>query len=248
LNSESIGLLVKRIGRAWRRRTPREFIGLVAYNLRLWLSGSLKNKDEIYDLSFDRTYGTDTLGREEAQYLSQDTALRSHARGYEPVSTARLRALIEHLPTIPFKDYCFIDYGSGKGRGLFLAAAYPFRKIIGVEYSEELHQAAERNIGIYRSPDQKCFDIQSICADASTFEPPREPTLCFMYNPFDEHLMERTARKIESSLAQAPRDFYVMYLNAEHPKPFDQSQSWRSLEHGAIQGMPFAIWQWRGNE
>lgn len=248
MNSESIALLVKRIGRAWRRRTLSEFVGLAAYNARVWLSGSYKNKDEIYDLSFDRTYGTDTLGREEAQYLSPDETLRSHARGYEPVSTGRMRALIEQLPDIPFKDYCFIDYGSGKGRGLFLASAYPFRKIIGVEYSEELHRAAERNIGIYRSADQRCFDIQSVCADASIFELPHDPTLCFMYNPFDELLMERTARKIEGSLAQAPRDFCVAYLNAEHPKPFDESRSWRSIKRGDIQGMPFVIWQWRGRE
>src|ERR687885_509057 len=40
------------------------------------------------------------------------------------------------------EDDVLIDFGSGKGRVLFLAAHYGFRKIIGVELSAKLNQIA----------------------------------------------------------------------------------------------------------
>jgi tRNA1(Val) A37 N6-methylase TrmN6 len=33
-------------------------------------------------------------------------------------------------------DYSFIDLGAGKGLALLLASKYPFKSIVGVEYSK----------------------------------------------------------------------------------------------------------------
>ena len=41
----------------------------------------------------------------------------------------------------------FLDIGCGMGRAVYQAAAnYPFKRVIGVELSHELTQAARRNI------------------------------------------------------------------------------------------------------
>lgn len=40
----------------------------------------------------------------------------------------------------------FLDYGSGKGRALIMAAQYPFRRILGVEFSPQLSLIASQNI------------------------------------------------------------------------------------------------------
>jgi hypothetical protein len=47
------------------------------------------------------------------------------------------------------QDFTFIDLGSGKGRVLLMAAAYGFKRIIGVEFMPELHRVAEENIRKY---------------------------------------------------------------------------------------------------
>jgi hypothetical protein len=52
---------------------------------------------------------------------------------------------------VDHRRYVFLAYGSGKGKALLLASDYPFRRIIGVEYSEPLHRAAIRD-SVQRSP------------------------------------------------------------------------------------------------
>ena len=47
---------------------------------------------------------------------------------------------------VDHREFSFVDYGSGKGRVLMLAAAYPFRRILGVEFSESLDRVARDNI------------------------------------------------------------------------------------------------------
>lgn len=38
--------------------------------------------------------------------------------------------------SVPLQDYDFLDFGSGKGRTLLMAASFPFKKITGVEFSK----------------------------------------------------------------------------------------------------------------
>jgi len=42
--------------------------------------------------------------------------------------------------SINHSEFTFIDFGSGKGRVLFLASEYPYKKIIGVELARMLHE------------------------------------------------------------------------------------------------------------
>jgi hypothetical protein len=44
-----------------------------------------------------------------------------------------------------------------------------------VEILPELHRAAEENLRAYKSPTQRCSQIESICGDARAFELPEEP-------------------------------------------------------------------------
>jgi tRNA G46 methylase TrmB len=45
---------------------------------------------------------------------------------------------------ISFEDFTFFDFGSGKGRALHLASEFPFKNIIGVEFSSKLHARSLR--------------------------------------------------------------------------------------------------------
>jgi SAM-dependent methyltransferase len=131
---------------------------------------------------------------------------------YQPTEPALFREMMASLP-IEFDQFTFIDLGSGKGRTLLMASEYSFRKIVGVELIAELHRAAEENIRDYRSPTQRCVQIEPLCADASEFVFPETPLVLYLFNPLPEGGLRRMIRNLEQSLEQSPRPFWIVYHN-----------------------------------
>ena len=135
---------------------------------------------------------------------------------YQPTDSTLFHEMIEALraqPGFEFRDFLFIDLGSGKGRTLLMASDYPFRRIVGVELLPALHEAALDNLSRYKNEAQKCFALESICADATEFPLPAEPIVLFLFNPFPESGLRRVIANLERSLREHPRKVYVLYHN-----------------------------------
>jgi hypothetical protein len=126
-------------------------------------------------------------------------------------------------------DSVFIDLGSGKGRTLLMASDYPFRRIVGVEILPALHLAAQENIGKYRSESQKCFVLESVCADATAFAFPDEPIVLYLFNPFPEAGLRRMIATLERSLQEHPRAVYVLYHNPALEHVLSESAGLRKI-------------------
>jgi hypothetical protein len=91
---------------------------------------------------FDRRLGVDTSGTIHPAEMDVDSSNLLYAvsyRGSDPESFTRA---LEILP-LAYGNFQFIDFGSGKGRAVLLAAEFAFAKIIGVEFSEQLHRVAQ---------------------------------------------------------------------------------------------------------
>jgi SAM-dependent methyltransferase len=123
-------------------------------------------------------------------------------------------ALAQHTK-INFNDFTFIDLGSGKGRTLLMASDYPFRRIVGVELLPSLNEIAQQNLAQYHSESQKCFAMESVCADATTFTLPDGALVIFLFNPFQESGLRRALANLENSLDALPRPTYVVYHNPQ---------------------------------
>jgi len=139
---------------------------------------------------------------------------------YQPTDPKTFHEMIDGLPQradsrahLDFRDFTFVDLGSGKGRTLLLASDYPFRRIIGVELLPSLHQVALENLSKYKSDSQKCFDLKSICGDATAFALPDGPLVLYLFNPFPESGMRRVIANVDQSLRVHPRAVYVLYHN-----------------------------------
>jgi SAM-dependent methyltransferase len=135
---------------------------------------------------------------------------------YQPTEAALFREMLDALQRqthLDFRDFIFLDLGSGKGRTLLMASDYPLRRIVGVELLPGLHQAAQENLGKYRSESQKCFALESICADATEFPFTDEPMVLYLFNPFPEAGLKRMLGNLEQSLRAHPRAAYVLYHN-----------------------------------
>ena len=135
---------------------------------------------------------------------------------YQPTDAGLFHEMIGALaanPGVDFRQLVFIDLGSGKGRALLMASDYPFRRIVGVELLPALNVAAKENIARYRSESQKCFAIESVCADATEFVLPDGPIVIFLFNPLSESRLRKVIANLEESLRVHPRIVYALYHN-----------------------------------
>jgi len=170
-----------------------------------WLS---KHRWHTYPDSIE---GISTAGSVDRNELDFDANVRVHASHYEATPAFEFQHVIRSLP-IDIEYYRFIDYGSGKGRTLLLASEFPFIEVIGIEVVATLHETACRNVAAFPRHLMKCHDVKSLCMNATKYQPPSGPLVVFMYNPFDEVIMERVLDQL-SSFSESSDQVYLVYRN-----------------------------------
>lgn len=166
---------------------------------------------------WDWSHGVRTCGEVPADEVKQrlpGVASAAHAIAYVPVHPKLLYRVFGTLP-IGEGAYDLVDFGSGKGRVLLIAAEHPFRSILGVELNSRLHEIARKNIVNFRSSKQRCRDLHSICIDALEYEIPATPAVYFFFFPFREPVMRPVLDRIRRSLEAVPRDAFLVYVNPE---------------------------------
>ncbi len=142
----------------------------------------------------------------------------------EPAIFHEMLADLQQRSCLDFSLFTFIDLGSGKGRTLLMASDYPFSKIVGVELLPALNRIAQENVRQYHSESQKCFDIKSVCADATLFQFPLDPLVIFLFNPFAEVPLRAAISNINESLQAKRRPIYILYHNPEHETVLNSSE------------------------
>jgi hypothetical protein len=100
---------------------------------------------------------------------------------------------------------------------------------VGAELLLALHQAAQENLSQYRSESQKCFALETICADATEFDFPDEPTVVYLFNPFPQSGLRRVIANLEQSLHEHPRAVYVLYHNPVLEQVLSESAMWKKI-------------------
>jgi len=179
-------------------------------------------------LWFDRTRHVSTCGAVSLEGLSLVGDTKSGFM-YLPVRSAAVRHAMSNLPLTEHQNYTFVDLGSGKGRMLFLAAEYPFRKIEGVEFAKELHSEAQHNISRYRNRRKRCSEIASVNIDAADYEFPQDNLVIALFNPFGADVMQRVLQRLRESVLRSPRDVIMMLLYPELAAVVDPGQ-WDTLK------------------
>ena len=173
------------------------------------LKGTLqKCITEMEELRFDKRFHVDT-----AQAPGQSVHDAGESHPYFPTKIAIFREIFSRFP-LPCEEFTFVDLGSGKGRVLLLASDLPFKRIIGVEFSPELHEVAVRNIQNYRNPARRSKEIQSVCADATDYPLPDGNVVIFLFNPFKSSSVSRVLDNLGRSLQEHPREIYLVYNTA----------------------------------
>jgi hypothetical protein len=183
---------------------------------------------EIEELRFDRKYGVDTMGSLHLDDLTIRSANAKYGISYQCTKIATFREMFTGLQ-IPFEEFVFVDFGSGKGRAMLLASDLPFKKIVGIEFAVELHDIAQRNLRDYYNPAQRCTAFEAIYADVTQYELPSDNVVLYLFNPFGPEIVTRILANIRRSLAEHPRRAFLLYNNASCYSVVDQSQVFRKV-------------------
>lgn len=221
---------INRFVNAWRRHRWGIFGPVIIHNVsyygrRLLSTGRLSTgkKSEV-----DGIPGVET---NRAVYLSALGFVGESgddAQPYEPITDANFRAVIDAIPIEPH-GYAFVDLGSGKGRALLLASKAGFRRVVGVEYSAELHQAAQKNLQAARSRWPNVDRIELLCGDAAEFVPPSGPVVCYMFNPFGPAVMSRVIKTWSKEMSEHDHDVWVVYGNPTQAALFNAASAFEFL-------------------
>src|SRR5512133_111083 len=153
----------------------------------------------VSDLLFDLKYQVDTINTIMLDELDIDSPNKAHGRYYEGSNVYIFKSVFSQI-RIDAPTSCFIDFGSGKGKAMFLAAEMGFRRVIGVEFSIELVEVCRRNLEIFKRKTRSRTEFEIIHMDAADYEIPPDANLLYFSNPFDEALIARVIENILKSL------------------------------------------------
>jgi SAM-dependent methyltransferase len=200
---------------------------------------------------FDQLHGTDTSGLIPGSVIVQGTRARvSELTAYYGVAPSILHGVLDiwlqRTTTQPgetppnIERTIFLDIGAGKGRAMLLASQFPFLRVEGVELNPDLARIASANISLWNN-DAQANALSPLTlhhADATTHPLPLEPTLAFLFHPFELPILRRFLRHIESSQAAHPHPFDLVYVNAEHDSYLDHHPAFRRLWTGLVPMTP----------
>jgi len=208
-----IRALKRKLFRAWLLRGPWGTAKHIAnYPRDLIRDRLIARRRNAVQAKFDREFNVDTAGIISLADLDVDSPTWIHGENYGPTSPATFAAIMA-ASSIDVSDFTFVDFGSGKGAVLLYALAFPFKEIIGMEFSSSLHQCAESNIA--RHPLANRTAVRSIHGDATQFEIPDGPLFTFFNNPFSGVIRDAVLGNIRSSLDKSRRVVYVCTLRIE---------------------------------
>jgi len=159
----------------------------------------------VTSVLFARRDGIQTAGTIQLEELG---LAAEHRVFYGPSGWLNLRRILPRRE-VSAHDV-FVDFGSGMGRVVLQAARYPFRRVIGVELSGELHRIAQENIRRTRRR-LRCRNVELVRADVLEYEVPDDVTVAYFYNPFTGDIFAEIIRRLAVSVERNPREVRIIY-------------------------------------
>lgn len=215
-----------------------------------WLSVSLRQRgpiqtlqvvgNSLLDLSFDWWHGTDTMSWVPASEIDTSSPNKQHSERYQASKARPLLGLFRKLQWPA--DSVFVDFGSGKGRVLLLAAQLPVKRVVGIEFSTQLCAMARRNVEVFRRKHPQLAPIDVVESDVTTYRIREDENVFFMYNPFASVVVEQVLRSIQQSVRERPRPLLLIYNAPLEHETVDRSALFTRCDRHVIGGNEFRVY------
>lgn len=165
---------------------------------------------------FDRgSEAVSTRGKRELGELTIASGNVDQGVHYLPTPRAVFHWLHKLLPS-DRHNWSFIDVGAGSGRVVLMAARYPYRRVAGIEFAQELVQTARRNIAFQTEENIAAEKVDILHCDATDFPIPRGACVFFLFNPFGDRVLTKFLMNLQKSHESDPRRMVFMYVNPAH--------------------------------
>ncbi len=190
---------------------------------------------------FDLWNGTKTFQRVSLARLDIPFANKALGEEYAPSPVYPLRKLLGEISKSA--EDVFVDFGCGKGRALLVASDFPFKRIVGVEFSRELCGIARENVERYRRRHPGMPPVEILESDVGEVIVDPDWTVLYFYSPFKAEVTRQIMRKIEASYASHPRRICVVYLQPASMSVFDSCAFLRLERTLRIMACEFLIYE-----
>ena len=176
-------------------------------------------RDGLIRHPFDLEFGVRTSGLVAGRHLTSGHRNDRHATAYYAIAPSVFRSILVRWrrcrPQAPLDAFTFVDLGAGMGRAMLLAAEYPFRAVVGVEFHPLLARICRRNLALWRAAERARAPMRLVCADAAEFDLPAGPCVVFLFNPFGAPVLRRLLRNWSQSFAGREGQLDILYVNNE---------------------------------
>ncbi len=171
-----------------------------------------------HEIKGEKKYHINTIKIDRLHHPDIKSKNLEHSSIYQGVGYYTIERALDYLTSINANNN-IVDFGSGKGRVMAVAAYYGFQNITGIEFARSLCIEAEKNIeGIKSLYPATNFKI--ICDDAVNYTIENNTNVFFFFNPFNEVVMLQVVKNILLSLKQKSRKIYIVYVNPLHKEIF----------------------------
>lgn len=170
--------------------------------------------DLLLNKFFDKKYVIKTCGIIPTYDIHTSHSSIKNAKNYQGTHYRLINKVLTSLD-INYEEFEFLDIGSGKGRVLFSASFYPFKKCIGVEFGENLYSDFKRNLAKFNTKyPQQGSKIECHLQDILHYPIENHgPLVCFLYNPFDEKILDKCLKKFENMNNRLAKKSIFIYVN-----------------------------------
>lgn len=118
--------------------------------MRGWAGAQLRRARPHDGEVWDRPAGVETELPSHLADLTVVAGSAEHGHLYSPTPPRLVRAWLDEVAPSADEACTFVDMGPGRGRTLLMASEKPFRRVVGVEFTRELNEAALRDIQRFR--------------------------------------------------------------------------------------------------
>jgi SAM-dependent methyltransferase len=166
---------------------------------------------------FDIAYGIHTSTNLPWWLITSGKPSDAHTTGYLGCQPSCVRDALRTIPELERRT--FVDLGCGKGRALVLASEFPFRKIVGIEISEQMVAVARRNAAVVKARYPQRTSSEVVHGNAALFPFPEGDLVVFLFHPFHRELISAILGRLEK--VAEDREIFLVYENPVYQQVID---------------------------
>jgi 16S rRNA G966 N2-methylase RsmD len=184
----------------------------------------------ITDYWFDFRFNLNTCSMAELKKLTIDSTNLENGFMYMPAKVIPLRRAFNYIQPMLAPDSVLVDFGSGKGRVLLIAMESGFKEVHGIEFAHELCVIAKKNLAIYKDKNRLSAVYKVVETDATKYVITPDENVFFMFNPFNEIVLNKVLDNILISEQVSPRKILIIYGNPKYGNVIEQRNEFKKLK------------------